>query len=73
MEKKEQNKTLNISEFISVAIQLELESAKIIDEIQKSNTKNVSMKGINDPVTQADIKCQTLIIKGIYLSIYQIC
>jgi len=54
-----------ISEFMSVIVQLANESAKIIHSIQTGGLKAEKWKGENDPMTVADVKAQTLILKGI--------
>ncbi|EGR29628.1 hypothetical protein IMG5_151750 [Ichthyophthirius multifiliis] len=54
-----------VSEFISICLQLTLESSKIISQIQKSGSLGEQWKGKNDPMTIADLKSQALIIKGI--------
>ena len=54
-----------INELLSVSVQLVSESIKIIYDVKNSKDLQQSWKGKNDPLTIADIKSQTLIIKGL--------
>ncbi|KRW99652.1 hypothetical protein PPERSA_03453 [Pseudocohnilembus persalinus] len=58
-------KQVKISQIISCCIQLALESSRIINSIQQTDSKNIQMKGVDDPMTVADVKAQTLIIKAL--------
>jgi 3'(2'), 5'-bisphosphate nucleotidase len=58
-------KTIRVSEFFSVAIQLCKESAQIINEVRNSGNLEKVMKGKDDPVTMADLKAQTTIFGGL--------
>lgn len=54
-----------ISEFFSICINLMQESGRIIQSVHQSKSFEKQMKGIDDPVTQADIHVQTLIAAGL--------
>lgn len=56
---------LKISEFFSIGTQLANQAAKIINEVQLSKDLQQQMKDIDDPLTVADIKAQTVIIDGL--------
>lgn len=61
----ESKSNISINELLSISIQLVSESIKIIYEVQSSKELNESWKGKNYPLTIADIKAQTLILKGL--------
>ncbi|CAD8120660.1 unnamed protein product [Paramecium sonneborni] len=57
---------LKIHEFFSVATQLAYNAAIIINQIRLSPDIGQKQKGIDDPVTIADIKAQTYIIQQLH-------
>ncbi|KAL4450921.1 hypothetical protein ABPG74_011763 [Tetrahymena malaccensis] len=59
------NQVGKVSHLFSICLQLANEAAKIIHSIQTGGLKAEQWKGKDDPMTIADIKAQTLIIKGI--------
>jgi len=59
------NPSLNICEFFSVCSQLILEAGKIIHETFDPKNLQVQIKNGSEPFTEADVKVQTLIIKGL--------
>lgn len=56
---------IKLSEFFSICLHLVHESGKIIESVYKSKDFEKKMKGKDDPVTQADIHVQTLLVKGL--------
>lgn len=56
---------LSVQKFFTVCTHLALESARIIQSVHQSSSLKTFLKGENDPVTEADYKVQSLIIKGL--------
>ncbi|CAD8101685.1 unnamed protein product [Paramecium sonneborni] len=57
---------LKVHEFFSVGIQLAYNSAKIINAVRLSSNIGQKWKGIDDPVTIADIQAQSYIVKQLH-------
>ncbi|CAK95123.1 unnamed protein product (macronuclear) [Paramecium tetraurelia] len=57
---------LKVHEFFSVAIQLAYNSAKIINSVRLSKDIGQKWKGVDDPVTIADIQAQTYIVQQLH-------
>lgn len=56
---------LNIHKFLTVCTHLVKESSNIIKNIHEQSDLNTLLKGVNDPVTNADFKVQSLIMRGL--------
>ena len=58
---------LNINKFLTVCTHLAFEASRIIRDVYQSSQLNIVIKdqARNDPVTEADFKAQTLILRGL--------
>ncbi len=56
---------IKTSEFFSVCLQLCHQAANIIQRTKASGIYQQRLKSEFDPITIADIKCQTLIVNGL--------
>ena len=56
---------LNIHKFLTVCTHLAFESSRIIKHIHETASLKTFLKGVNDPVTEADYKVQSFIVKGL--------
>eukprot|EP01095_Lingulamoeba_sp_RSL-Kostka_P004623 TRINITY_DN1585_c0_g1_i1.p1 TRINITY_DN1585_c0_g1~~TRINITY_DN1585_c0_g1_i1.p1 ORF type:complete len:327 (-),score=133.86 TRINITY_DN1585_c0_g1_i1:96-1076(-) len=58
-------KVINLGHLLSGCIDAAQRSSYLIEEVLKSGELGVELKGVNDPVTNADINVQKLIVSGL--------
>lgn len=51
---------------VEFCVRLNMEACKIIKDSIENNEVKKFLKGVNDPVTEADFKIQTMLIRGIH-------